>query len=322
MTIALVLGAASDYPAASALVSGARERNVPITIIAAGLPADVDPALVDPIDVQVLLGDGSPVLRESLALMGLEREVLELDPSAIVVFAAHEASLAAALIAAKQRIPLWHAGAGRWAFQAMEPDEVGNPPGDEDLISIFAAGLLAPTEFAATSLAAARYDVQRIWVTGPLEAETLERASDQLSNRAAAAARGLRYRGYVAACIEHPGLLPQQPLPIVDVRGFPYLERVQLLTDAAVVVTDGFSLQLEACLQRVPCLVVAPGSPIREARAAGAAKRVPADPDLIGLAIAEQADRSDRDWETPEMFDGDVSARILALISPAPVPAS
>ncbi len=316
MTIAFVLGAAADYPAASALIAGARERELDVRVIAAGLPAGADAALVEPIDVQVLLGQGSPVVREGLALMGLEREILDGGADAIVAFGAHEVGLAAALIAAKQRIPLWHAGAGRWAFENTDPTNIGSPPDDEDLIAVLATGLLAPTEFAATTLAAARYDVRRIWVTGPLEAETLERSRDKLATKDAAAEHGFSSRGYVVASVADESVLPGHPLPVVNVRGKPYLDRMALLADAAVALTDGFDLQLEACLLRVPCLVVSPASPISEIRAAGAGKRCPSDPASIALAIAEQASRMERDWASPPMFDADVSARILALIAP------
>jgi len=111
-------------------------------------------------------------------------------------------------------------------------------------------------------------------------------------------------------------VLPGQPLPIVDLSGLDYIERLSLAADAAVVVTDGTHMQLEACLLRVPCLVLAPASPLREARAVGAAKRCPADPASIALAVAEQASRTERDWDAPAMFDTDVSARIIALASP------
>lgn len=320
MTIALVLGAAADYPAAAALRAGARERDLEISVIAAGLPSGEDADLVSPIDVQVLLGAGSPATREGLALMGVEREILPLEPSAMVVFTANEVGLAAALVAAKQRIPLWWAGAGRWAFEARDGDDIGSPPPEEDLVASLAEGMLAPTEFAATSLAAARHDVKRIWVTGPLEAETLERHRPAIGERSAAAGRGLRPFGYVVASVDDEDLLPGQPLPIENVRGLPYVDRVSLAAEASVVVTDGFDLQMEACLLRVPCLVLAPASPLRETRAAGAAKRCPADPASIALAIAEQASRTERDWAPPPMFDADVSARILGLIAPAPPP--
>ncbi|MGH2829406.1 MAG: UDP-N-acetylglucosamine 2-epimerase [Actinomycetota bacterium] len=318
MTVAFVLGPAQDYAPAAALIAGARERDIPVRVIAAGPGTPEDATLVEPVDVQVLLGEGSPVLRSSLALMGIENEIIDDPPEAVVVFGSHEAGLAAALIAAKEHIPLWHAGAGRFAFESTEGDgtESYAPPADEDLIAVLASGLLAPTEFAGTALAAARYDVRRIWVTGPLEAETLERMSDRIALRAAAADHDLEPRGYVAVSLENEDAMPGHPLPWVNVRGMGYLERISLLSEASVAVTDGFDLQLEACLLRVPCLVVAPSSPIREIRAVGAAKRCPADTASIALAIAEQAGRTERDWEAPPMFDADVSARILALIVP------
>lgn len=321
MTLAIVLGDATDYPPAAALIAGARERSMDIRVIAAGLPDADDATLVEPIDIHVLLGTGSPVLREGLALMGLERELLDIAPSAIVVFGSHAVGLAATLIAAKQQIPLWYAGAGRWALEstnsdAQDDDDRVAAPRDEDLISVLASGLLAPTELAATALAAARYDVRRIWVTGPLEAETLERMSEHLAARGAAAANGVAQRGYVAAHVRNADLLPGQPLPMVHVAQMSYLDRISLVSDAAAVITDSIALQLEACLLRVPCLVLAPASPLRETRAVGAAKRCPADPSSIALAVAEQGNRSDREWPTPPMFDTDVSARILALIAP------
>lgn len=316
MTLALVLGDPRDFAPAAALAAGARERDLAAPIIAAGSSSGPDASLVEPIDVQVLLGSGSPAVRTGLALMGLEREILQVEPDAIVVFGAHDVGLAAALCAAKEQIPLWFAGAGHWAFAPRALDDIGPPPTEEDLIAVLSTGMLAATEFAATALAAARYDIGRIWVTGPLEAEMLERSREQIEAGTAATDRGLKPAGYVAAAVADRSILPGQPLPIVDLTGLPYLERMSLAADAAVVITDGDHTQLEACLLRVPCLVLAPASPLRETRAAGAAKRCPADPASIALAVAEQAARTERTWDAPPMFDGDVSARIIALASP------
>lgn len=316
MSLALVLGEPRDFAPAAALAAGARERNLPAHIVAAGSQAGPDTSLVEPIDVHVLLGQGSPPVRTGLALMGLEREILQIEPDAIVVFGAHDVGLAAALCAAKEQIPLWFAGAGRWAFAPRALDDIGPPPADEDLIAVLSTGMLAATEFAATALAAARYDIGRIWVTGPLEAEMLERSREEIEQHNAAPARNLKPAGYVAAAVSDKTVLPGQPLPIVDLNGLGYVERMSLAADAAVIVTDGAHMQLEACLLRVPCLVLAPASPLRETRAAGAAKRCPADPASIALAVAEQAARTERTWDAPPMFDADVSARIIALASP------
>ena len=314
--MALVLGDPRDVIAAAALAAGAKERGLSAPVISAGIGAGTDESLIEPIDVHVLLGRGSPAVRTGLALMGLEREILQIEPDGIVVFGAHDVGLAAALCAAKEQIPLWFAGAGRWAFAPRNLEDVGPPPAEEDLIAVLSAGMLAPSEFAATALAAARYDVDRIWVTGPLEAELLERSRDAIESRNAALDRSLKPAGYVAVAVSDRSVLPGQPLPIVDLSGLDYIERLSLAADAAVVVTDGTHMQLEACLLRVPCLVLAPASPLRETRAVGGAKRCPADPASIALAVAEQASRTERDWDAPAMFDTDVSARIIALASP------
>ncbi|HEX9695532.1 MAG TPA: hypothetical protein VGB64_04370 [Actinomycetota bacterium] len=316
MSVALVLGDPRDFAPAAALAAGAKERGLRAPIVSAGIVSGPDSALVEPIDVQVLLGRGSPAVREGLALMGLEREILRLRPEAIVVFGPHEVGLAAALVAAKEGIPLWYAGAGRWAFAPRNLEDIGPPPTDEDLIAVLATGMLSATEFAATALAAARHDVGRIWVTGPLEAETLERHRDEIEAENACADHDVKPAGYAAASVADRSVLPGQPLPIVDLRDLSYIERMSLAADASVLVTDDDRMQIEACLLGVPCLVLAPASPLRETRGVGAAKRCPADPASIALAIAEQAARTQRDWDAPPMFDADVSARIIALAAP------
>lgn len=316
MSLALVLGDPRDFAPAAALAAGAHDRDLRAHIVSAGVASGPDSALVEPIDVQVLLGRGSPAVREGLALMGLEREILSLRPEAIVIFGPHEVGLAAALIGAKEGIPLWYAGAGRWAFAPRNLEDIGPPPTDEDLIAVLATGMLTATEFAATALAGARYDVKRIWVTGPLQAETLERNRDEIEAENACADQGVKPAGYAVASVADRSVLPGQPLPVVDVRDLPYIERMSLAADASVIVTDDDRMQIEACLLGVPCLVLSPASPLRETRAVGAAKRCPADPASIALAIAEQASRTDRDWDAPPMFDADVSARIIALVAP------
>ncbi|MHB8510969.1 MAG: UDP-N-acetylglucosamine 2-epimerase [Actinomycetota bacterium] len=316
MTIAFVLGASADFPPASSLIAGARERGIPTRVISAVIADSDEVEMVEPIDVHVLLGQGSIVVRQGLALMGLEREMLPMNPSAIVVFGATEVAVAAALIAAKQHIPLWHAGAGRWTFETEHPDDIVTAPRNDDLIAVVAQGLLAPTELAGTALAAARYDPTRIWVTGPLEAETLLRTKESLVMPHDLAARGIAPRGYVAASVRSYAMLPGHPLPFVNVSNRPYAERTGLVANAAVAVTDSFELQLEACMLQVPCLVLAPASPISETRAAGAAKRVPNDSTSVAMAVAEQSSRARRAWEIPRMFDEDVSARMLGLIQP------
>ncbi|HVL90102.1 MAG TPA: UDP-N-acetylglucosamine 2-epimerase [Actinomycetota bacterium] len=316
MSLALVLGDPRDFAPAAALVAGAKDRELRAHVVSAGVAPGPDASLIEPIHVQVLLGRGSPAVREGLALMGLERELMQIRPDAIVVFGPHEVGLAAALVAAKEGIPLWYAGAGRWAFAPRNLEDIGPPGVDEDLIAVLAAGMLAPTEFAATALAGARYDVKRIWVTGPLEAETLERRRDEIEAENACADHNVKPAGYVVSSVADRSVLPGQPLPVVDVRDLAYVERMSLAADASVVITDDDRMQIEACLLGVPCLVLAPASPLRETRAVGAAKRCPADPASIALAVAEQAARTERDWDAPPMFDADVSARIIALVAP------
>lgn len=299
---------------AGALVEGAKDAGTRCLVVSCGSRLATDDEALGPVYTNVLAAEGSATTRTALAMMELERIVNEHEPEAVVVFGGHEAAIAAVLVATKLHVPLYHAGAGKWAWSLRSTAAIGDAPADDGLVDALAAGLFAPTEAASLALAAARMDPKLVTITGPLEAEALERNRHRILPRGIWAEHGLEPSAYVVAAAREEIQIPHQPLPVVDIGGMRYADRLAWIGGAAAAVTDSVALQIEACLLRVPCLVVSPAVPLPEVRGVGAAQLCPSDKGSLVAAIAMQASRTDRDWKAPANFDAEVSKRMLAAM--------
>ena len=315
-----VVASESERVAAGAFAAGAKEAGPGARLVACSRRLMTDDETLGAIHANVLVGEGSATTRTALVMAELERIVAAEEPTDVVVFGAHEAAIAAALVATKLHIPLWHAGAGRWVWSLKDATAVHEAPMEDTIIDSIASGMLAPTETASLALAAARMDPRLVTVTGPLEAEALERNRHKVLTRGIWSEHGLEPQSYVVASVRAEVPIPHDPLPVVDVDSMRSIDRYSWIGGAAVAITDSTDIQIEACLLRVPCLVFAPGVPLAEIRSVGAAKLCPNDAASLTAAIAEQAARGDRDWKAPPNFDAEVAGRMLDRIrNPVPV---
>jgi UDP-N-acetylglucosamine 2-epimerase len=321
--ILAVVASEEERVAASAFAAGAKEAGPGCLMVSCGSRLATDDATLGSIRSNILAGEGSATTRTALVMTELERIVTEEEPSGVVVFGAHEAALAATLVATKLHIPLWHAGAGRWVWGLRNVSAIHDAPPEDALIDSLASGMLAPTEAASLALAAARMDPRLVTITGPLEAEALERNRHNVLTRGIWAEHDLKPQSYVVASVRAHVPIPHQPLPVIDVDKMRYADRLSWIGGAAVAITDSVDLQIESCLLHVPCLVFAPGAPLGEIRAVGAAKLCPSDNASLSAAIAKEAARDDRDWSAPPNFDAGVSERMLNVMrNPAPITAA
>lgn len=309
--ILAVVTAEAERIAASAFAAGAIQAGPGCLVVNCGSRLATDDDVLGAVHTNILAGEGSPTTRTALAMSELERICTEESPEAVVVFGAHEAALAATLVATKMHIPLYHAGAGRWVWGLRNVSAIGDAPAEDALIDTLATGLFAPTEAASLALSAARMDPSLVTITGPLEAEALERNRHTVMTRGIWADHDMKPQSYVVASVRADVPIPHDPLPVIDVETMRYADRLSWIGGAAVAITDSVDLQIEACLLHVPCLVFAPGAPLGEIRAVGAAKLCPSDPKSLAAAIRKEADQTKRDWNAPPNFDAGVSERIL-----------
>lgn len=287
---------------------------------------------------------GSNTAQTARMLAELEPLLADLAPDAVLVYGDTNSTLAGALVAAQQRIPLVHVEAGLRSFDRAMPEELNRV-----LVDHAADLLLPPTEQAAAQLR--RESVGgRIEVVGDVmidvahqTAEGATAAGDALLGRLGVAA------GSYALCTLHragnvdtperlsaaldvlegiglPVLLPLHPRTGARLREFGLQERAEqsltllpplgylefggLLRRAQVMLTDSGGVQKEAYVAGVPCITLRSTTEWTETVEFGWNALVDLD---LGAALAALA-RTPPAERPPVYGDGEAGARVVAAV--------
>lgn len=244
-------------------------------------------------DVNLGVGSGSHSHQTAALLTALEKEFMSTDPAAVVVYGDVNSTLAAALVCAKEHIPLVHVEAGLRSFDRGMPEEVNRVLTDavSDL-------LLVTSPEAYAHLADEGVDAEKVRFVGNPMIDTLETNRDRFDPSSVleeldlvgkefavatlhrpsnvddpeAATELVRALGDVAARLPiifplHPrgrerfravGLMDTPGIHVVDPLG--YLEFMGIVRDARIVLTDSGGVQEETTILRVPCLTLRPNT--------------------------------------------------------------
>ncbi|MPZ88443.1 MAG: UDP-N-acetylglucosamine 2-epimerase (non-hydrolyzing) [Nitriliruptorales bacterium] len=243
-------------------------------------------------EVNLAAGSGSHAAQTAALLVGLEQEFLAVPPRVALVYGDVNSTLAAALVAAKLRLPLAHVEAGLRSFDRSMPEEINRRVTD-----VLADLHFVTSPEAIAHLAAEGVDPKRIHLVGNPMIDTLLANLERLDPAAARAEVGLPER-YAVATVHRPSnvddpasarrlvgalhdvartihvVIPLHPrgraalaekgltsgrrlrvLPPMGYRAF-----LSLVRGAALVVTDSGGLQEEATVLGVPCLTVRPNT--------------------------------------------------------------
>ena len=108
-------------------------------------------------DINLEVGSGTHAVQTAAIMVGLEKLFLERPPSLVLVYGDVNSTVAAALVAAKLRIPVAHVEAGLRSFDMTMPEEVNRRLTDQlsDLLfvtSVDAVGHLANEGLAVDSI--------------------------------------------------------------------------------------------------------------------------------------------------------------------------
>lgn len=298
-------------------------------------------------DLDLGVGSGGHGEQTGAMLAQLEKEFQENRPAAVLVYGDTNSTLAATLAAAKLHIPIMHIEAGLRSFNRTMPEEINRvvadhcadrlyPPTVTGLMNLRNEGLEARSLMTGdvmldavrfnAQLAAAHSDVMDrlslsesgygvVTVHRPSNTDT-DFFADLLQTLAEISASKLplvfpmhpRSRARLGDAIS---ALPAT-LQIIDPLG--YLDMLQLVRNAQVVLTDSGGLQKEAAMLEVPCITLREETEWTETIEIGAntlvGQSLQSLRDVLGQRL--QAAKSDWSHAIEECYgDGDAAGRIV-----------
>ncbi|MCO6004828.1 UDP-N-acetylglucosamine 2-epimerase (non-hydrolyzing) [Actinoallomurus purpureus] len=295
-------------------------------------------------DVNLEVGSGSHAAQTAAIMVALEKEFIERSPELVMVYGDVNSTIAAALVAAKLRIPVAHVEAGLRSFDMTMPEEVNRRLVDQLSDLCFVTSPEAVGHLAAEGVA-----VERIHFVGNPMIDTLLAHLDAFDTDAVRRAYDLPER-YAVATLHRPanvddpevaaGLVKRlhEIAELVDVvmpvhpRGrkvltdagldahprvrllepLGYVEFVAAVRGAAAVVTDSGGVQEETTILGVPCLTLRPNTERPITITHGTNRLVTADDVVPAVAETLAAGRGDR--EHPPLWDGHAGPRIARVV--------
>jgi UDP-GlcNAc3NAcA epimerase len=297
-----------------------------------------------PADRRIESGSGTHAEQTARMLVGLEPVLEEEAADAVLVYGDTNSTLAGALVAAKQHVPIGHVEAGLRSFDRRMPEELNRMVVDVLADLRFCPSDTAVSNLAAEGITAGVHMVGDVMVdVAQTFAPVAARHSDALTEV------GVEPGGYVIltahrpantlpetigalvevieavempivfpvhprtrAALERAGLLERAGAAAHLTAPLGYLDFTALLMSAAACLTDSGGVQKEAYLHSVPCVTLRDTTEWVETIAAGWNRLADLEPAAVAAALASAT----RPAEHPPLYgDGRAAGRIAAVIT-------
>ena len=347
-----VVGARPNFPKAAPVLAAleAHEANQLLVHTGQHYDSNMSDVFFDELrlqrpDVNLGVGSGTHATQTAAMMVALDALFVERGPAMIVTYGDVNSAVAAALVAAKARLPLAHVEAGLRSFDMTMPEEVNRIVTDRlsDL-------LFATSPDAIAHLGSEGVPADRIFFVGNPMIDTLLANRHRFTTDIARARFGVS-TSYAAATLHRPsnvddpdaveGLVEAlqataQLLPIVipiHPRGREQLERagldrypgiiavpplgyldfMGLVAGAAIVITDSGGVQEETTVLGVPCATLRANTERPVTISDGTnrltdPRRLPGEVERILAADVQHARR------IPPLWDGQAGPRIARII--------
>jgi len=300
-------------------------------------------------DLNLEVGSGTPVQQTAEILKRLESPLVEAAPDVVVVVGDVNSTLAAALAAAKLGIKIAHVEAGLRSFDRSMPEELNRSV--TDALSDY---LFVSEPSGEQNLLGEGVPREKIFLVGNVMIDTLLRFRARAERSDVLERTGLRPASYAVVTLHRPsnvdrsfalagllealrrlaGLLPvvfpvhprtRQSLEasrldttgLVVIAPLSYLDFLQLMSRARLVLTDSGGIQEETTILQVPCLTLRANTERPVTIEQGTNRLVGADPDKILEAAREVLAGPPASGRIPALWDGRAAGRILDVLEKA-----
>jgi len=298
-------------------------------------------------DVYLGVGSGSHAEQTARVMVEFEKTCLQEKPDLILVVGDVNSTMACTLVGAKLVIPVAHVEAGLRSGDRTMPEEINR------LVTDALADLLFTTSRDADeNLAREGVPKEKIYFVGNVMIDTLLKHREKASALDMLSPLGVKRNGYALVTLHRPsnvddpavftGILEAlrviaETLPVVFpihprsrrkieefgldpgrvqiTDPFGYLEFLNLMSNASVVLTDSGGLQEETTILRVPCLTLRHNTERPVTITHGTNILVGTDRERILNAYRRV---TGGDWKPagpPELWDGHAGERIVQVIA-------
>lgn len=302
-------------------------------------------------DVHLNVGSDTHGAQTGRIMISYEPTLLEDRPDLVLVFGDVNSTVACALVAVKQGVPVGHVEAGLRSFDRSMPEEINRMV--TDAISDV---LFTPSEDADANLLREGVRPDRIHCVGNIMIDSLVAFAAQIERSSILARHALEPRSYALLTLHRPGnvddgetlrriltavegiqkrvkiVFPAHPRtrghlaalgfdPIADglhnlllLDPLGYRDFLKLLKASALVITDSGGVQEESTFLGIPCLTVRDNTERPVTIQLGTNRLVGQDPRDILAAALTVLDRPASEATVPDRWDGRTATRILDVL--------
>jgi UDP-N-acetylglucosamine 2-epimerase (non-hydrolysing) len=301
-------------------------------------------------DIDLGVGSASHAVQTARIMMEFEKVCTRELPDLVIVVGDVNSTMAATLVAAKLNIPVAHVEAGLRSFDRGMPEEINRIVTDQ-----LADYLFTTSRAADENLKREGVNPEKIHFVGNVMIDTLLKHRGKADGLNVASGLGIDGTDYALMTLHRPSnvdnpavlqgiltavqdistslpvIFPIHPRTSQRIREFDldamvhgsvrlsdplgYLEFLNLMSGARLVLTDSGGLQEETTILGIPCLTIRQNTERPVTISEGTNELVGTDP----ARIREAADRIlAGNWKTPrvpEYWDGKAAERIVAILT-------
>lgn len=359
MKIAVIVGARPNFIKAAPLVRELSRRGISNCIIHTGQHYDyclneqiLKQLGLNNVDYYLGIGSGSHTYQTAMVMLKLERILIEIEPTIVVVLGDVNSTLAGALTAVRQGIPVAHVEAGLRSYDRSMPEEINR------LITDAISDLLfTPSQDANENLQREGIESKKIHFVGNIMIDALLGLSDQVDKSNILYKLGIEKKKYIYITLHRPNnvdrkerlraicemfyqisdmgikmVFPTHPrtsknitkfglvdyinnikqLQVIDPVG--YVDSIALAKYSMVVLTDSGGLQEETTFLGVPCLTLRPNTERPITITMGTNQLINGDPRDAVKEIEKISRGIVKRGKIPLFWDGKAAERIADVI--------